>query len=414
MHVLTPDLLAAMSVRRPVLLCLSHLRWDFVYQRPQHLLSRAAASYCVLYVEEPLPGVPGAAPRMTVRHSPEGVLIATPMLPPDMEAGAVDGAQRALLDALLEALAAPVAIAWYYTPMAVAFAGHIRPGVTVFDSMDELSAFDGANPRLALLERRLLKHADLVFTGGRSLHEAKRRLHPQVHMFPSSVDAAHYLRARKGAPAGGEPADQARIGRPRIGFFGVLDERMDYALLAAVAERRPDWNLVMIGPTAKIDPAGLPQRANIHWLGMKAYAELPAYLAGWDAGMMPFALNEATRYISPTKTPEFLAAGVPVVSTPVADVVADWGGTPGREAIVEIAGGADPFVAALQRVLAQPRAAWLERVDRRLAHLSWDSVWAGMHALIEDAADEPAGEIAVGQTGLAAAGVLGGGGGAHL
>ena len=178
MHVLTPDLLAAMSVRRPVLLCLSHLRWDFVYQRPQHLLSRAAASYCVLYVEEPLPGAPGAAPRMTVRRSPEGVLIATPMLPPDMEAGAVDGAQRALLDALLEALAAPVAIAWYYTPMAVAFAGHIRPGVTVFDSMDELSAFDGANPRLALLERRLLKQADLVFTGGRSLHEAKRRLHP--------------------------------------------------------------------------------------------------------------------------------------------------------------------------------------------------------------------------------------------
>ena len=400
MLVVTPDLVAScearsrvtMSVRRPVLLCLSHLRWDFVYQRPQHLLGRAAAHYCVLFVEEPVPDPACAVPRMAVRRSPEGVLIASPTLPPGLDAAAADGAQRDLLDGLLDALAAPVAVAWYYTPMAQAFAGHLRPGVTVFDSMDELSAFDGANPRLALLERRLLKQADLVFTGGRSLHEAKRRLHPNVHMFPSSVDCAHYLRARAGVAACGEPADQAAIAGPRIGYFGVLDERIDYALIEAVAARRPDWQLIMIGPTAKIDPADLPARPNIHWLGMKAYGELPAYLAGWDAGLMPFALNEATRFISPTKTPEFLAAGVPVVCTPIADVMTDWGGAPGREGIVEIACGVDEVVAGLERVMARSRRSWLERVDRRLARLSWDAVWKGMHDLIEDAVDEGAGE----------------------
>ncbi len=390
MVTLTPDLVASMSVRRPVLLCLSHLRWDFVYQRPQHLLSRAASAYCVLYVEEPLPAAPGQPPRMSLRRSPEGVLIATPMLPPGMDAFSADAAQRTLLDGLLARLGAPVAVAWYYTPMALPIAGHIRPGVTVFDSMDELSAFDGANPRLALLERRLLRQADLVFTGGRSLHEAKRKLHPHVHLFPSSVDAAHYRKARNGAQDRGEPSDQAHIARPRVGFFGVLDERMDYGLIDAVAKRRPGWQFVMIGPTAKIDPGILPQRGNIHWLGMKSYADLPDYLARWDAGLMPFALNEATRFISPTKTPEFLAAGVPVVSTPVADVVAAWGPANGKEGLVQIAQGADAIVAALQEVMDRPRQAWLDRVDRCLAHLSWDAVWNGMRALIEDVAGEVA------------------------
>jgi UDP-galactopyranose mutase len=295
-----------------------------------------------------------------------------------------DAVQRVLLDRLLEQVGQPVHIAWYYTPMALDIAGHLAPAVTVFDSMDELSAFRGASPRLALLERRLLKRADLVFTGGRSLHEAKRRLHPHVHLFPSSVDAAHFGAARGGPGLAAEPADQAHLPQPRIGFFGVIDERMDLDLLADVADRRPAWQLVLLGPVLKIDPATLPRRPNLHWLGMKSYPDLPAYLAGWDAGLMPFALNEATRFISPTKTPEFLAAGVPLVSTPVPDVVSDWGG----DGSVEIADGADAVVAALERVLDRPLQPWLGRVDRRLARTSWAATWARMARLIEDAASD--------------------------
>jgi UDP-galactopyranose mutase len=370
---------------RPILLCLSHLRWDFVFQRPQHLLSQAATHYRVVFFEEPITRPqPGAAPSLDLRRSAEGVLVATPVLPPGLDAAATDRAQREVLDALLAELDAPVEVTWFYTPMALAFAGHLQPAVTVYDCMDELSAFRGASPRLALLERQLLKRADLMFTGGRSLQEVKRRLHPRVHLFPSSVDAEHFRAARRGPDApGSDPADQVGLPRPRIGFFGVIDERMDYDLIAAAAELRPDWQWVMIGPTAKVDTTALPNAANLHWLGGKRYAELPSYLAGWDAGWMPFAMNEATRFISPTKTPEFLAAGVPLVSTPVPDVVADWG----KGGLVEIVDGPDAVVAAIEAVLARPPAPWLARVDQRLASLSWAATWARMAALIEEAAD---------------------------
>ena len=368
----------------PILLCLSHLRWDFVVQRPQHLMSRAAATYRVVFFEEP-ENVAAGQPHLRTRLAPEGVLVATPMLPAGLDAAAVDTAQRVLLDAFLVELGASPAVCWYYTPMALAFAGHLRPGVTVFDSMDELSAFRGASPRLLLLERRLLKQTDLVFAGGRSLHEAKRHLHPHVHLFPSSVDVAHFAAARSPRRAS-EPADQAGIAAPRIGFFGVVDERMDLELVGEIARLRPAWQVVMLGPVVKIDAADLPRASNLHWLGMKAYAELPAYLAGWDAGFMPFALNEATRFISPTKTPEFLAAGVPLVSTPVADVASDWGANGDEERLVGIADGAEAMVAALEHALARPRQPWLLEVDRRLTWLSWSATWTRMRSLVEDMA----------------------------
>ena len=372
-------------VTKPLLLCLSHLRWDFVFQRPQHLLSLAANDYRVVYFEEPLPAEPGAkSATLDRRKTAAGVLVVTPRLPPHLDPQSIDTAQRELLDALLAELDLPLAVAWYYTPMAAAFAGHLQPDVTVFDVMDELSAFHGASPRLALLERRLFKHADLVFTGGRSLHEAKRRLHPRTHLFPSSVDAAHYRSARSDAV---DPADQAGLAHPRIGYFGVVDERIDYDLLDSVAAARPDWQFVMVGPTAKIDPAMLPQRPNLHWLGRKTYDELPSYLAGWNAGLMPFALNEATRFISPTKTPEFLAAGVPVVSTPIPDVVSDWGPSERvKDGLVLIAAEPGDVVAALQKLLDSTcdRVSWLERADQQLSRMSWQMTWAGMRDLIED------------------------------
>ena len=364
---------------RPTLLCLSHLRWDFVFQRPQQLLTRAAESFQVLFFEEPVI-VEAAEPSLVVRTEIYNITVATPQLPPGLDPSDIDAVQRSLLDQLLTQIEGPLDVVWYYTPMAFPFAGHLKPRKVVFDVMDQLSAFDGASLRLALLERQLLRRADIVFAGGRSLAEAKRRVHSDVHLLPSSVDAEHFRGARAGPSLQGEPADQAVLPFPRIGYFGVIDERIDYELLDKMAALRPAWQFVMIGPTAKVVPADLPRRSNLHWLGMKAYADLPSYLAGWNAGIMPFALNDATRYISPTKTPEFLAAGVRVASTPIPDVVAEWkaGG------LVEIASTADEMIARVEDMLTATDPAWLSDVDQRLQSMSWNATWDRMQRIITD------------------------------
>jgi glycosyltransferase involved in cell wall biosynthesis len=284
-----------------------------------------------------------------------------------------------LVDGLLERLADRRLILWFYTPMALAFAGHLRPALTVYDCMDELSAFRGAPPDLLRLEEELLRRADLVFTGGVSLYEAKRRRHGNVHAFPSSVDIPHFARARQPSPLA---LEQDRLPRPRLGYYGVIDERLDTVLLAEVARLRPSWQIVMVGPVVKIDVADLPRAPNLHYLGGRSYEELPDYVAGWDVALMPFARNRSTRYISPTKTPEYLAAGKPVVSTPIPDVVREYG-EPG---LVSIAGDAAGFVAAAERYLGQwDRAGWLSRVDATLAGRSWDVTWREMAILIDGA-----------------------------
>jgi glycosyltransferase involved in cell wall biosynthesis len=368
--------LAADSIGGPAtLICLSHLRWNFVWQRPQHLLLRASAVYETFFIEEPV-FERGAKPRIDWRLETCGVRIGMPTLPEGSTASAVTLFQRRLLDEILPRRPKSKFILWYYTPMALPFTLHLRPDVCVYDNMDELSAFRGASPRLIALERRLFERADVVFTGGQSLYEAKRSRHGNIHAFPSSIDASHFRAARL---RHSDPADQALIGRPRLGFFGVIDERFDAGLLGRAADLSPDWNFVMIGPVVKIDPATLPQRPNIHWLGSKPYVELPSYLAGWDIGLMPFALNESTRFISPTKTPEFLAAGLPVVSTPITDVVRPYG----EAGLVEIAESAEKLVACAGELLLRPREAWLRRVDSHLATMSWDRTWAAMKNEIE-------------------------------
>jgi glycosyltransferase involved in cell wall biosynthesis len=353
--------------------CLSHLRWDFVFQRPQHLLTRCARERRVFYVEPPLPGK--GAPRLGL-HDREGVRVAVPHLPDGMDELAAGELQRELLDELLREHGVRDFVLWYYTPMALDFSRHLAPALTVYDCMDELSAFAFAPPAMVLREAELLRRANLVFTGGRSLYEAKRGRHRSVHLFPSSVDVAHFARARRPSE---EPPDQASIPRPRLGYVGVIDERMDYNLLAGLAEVRPDWQIVLVGPICKVDPAELPRAANLHYLGGKPYAELPAYVAGWDVALLPFALNEATRYISPTKTPEYLAAGKPVISTPIHDVVATYG----NSGLARIAATGEELVAAVKEALTEGPAERLPAVDAFLANFSWDETWRRMWGLIE-------------------------------
>jgi UDP-galactopyranose mutase len=364
------------SEELPDLVCFSHLRWNFVFQRPQHLLSRFARERRVFFFEEPV--YDSKQPQLHVTQSPEGVWVAVPHLPEGLDEQQVIAMQRDLLDELLLCHHVERYVSWYYTPMALAFSRHLEPLAVAYDCMDELSAFRGAPPALLQREAELLKLADVVFTGGQSLYEAKRDRHPNVYAFPSSVDVAHFATARGPVE---EPADQASLAHPRLGFFGVVDERMDLELLEAVADARPDWQFIIIGPVVKIDPATLPRRPNLHFLGGKKYQELPTYLASWDVALMPFARNESTRFISPTKTPEYLAAGKPVVSTSIRDVVRPYG----EQALVRIADAPADFVRACEEALAEDRATWLPRVDAHLATMSWDSTWSQMKALLDAA-----------------------------
>lgn len=370
------------------LIVFSHLRWSFVYQRPQHLMSRLSRQYRVIFFEEP---VQDSGPARLERIAPGPNLeVLVPHTP--CKAAGFDDAQLPLLTPLLNDFLRDEGIddylVWFYTPMALPLASHLHPRLVVYDCMDELSAFKGAPPQLRQRETTLLKVADLVLTGGPALYEAKRGLHPHVHCLPSSVEPEHFSPARLD-PHCEHAREAARLQGalpfPRLGFFGVIDERLDTALVDAVAAARPDWQLVMVGPTAKIDPADLPRRPNIHWLGMQPYARLPHLLAGWDVALMPFAMNDSTRFISPTKTLEYLAGEKPVVSTPVHDVISLYGN------VVRIAGEAASFIAACELALTENSWARSEREGESLATVfrsSWDHSAASVTALLAEQLDK--------------------------
>jgi UDP-galactopyranose mutase len=359
------------------LICFSHLRWNFVFQRPQHLMSRFARSMRVIFWEEPVLVEALGAAQLAVEICPaSGVEVVVPQLPAQADRSTDAATLRQLLDTLALDPAGPL-MRWYYTPMMLPFSDGLRADCTVYDCMDELANFKHAPAELLTLEQRLIERADLVFTGGYSLYEAKRDRHPRVHAFPSSVDVAHFAAARH---AGTDPDDQAMLSRPRLGYYGVVDERMDLDLLEGLAHARPDWSIVILGPVVKISEADLPRRPNLHFLGGKSYDELPAYLRGWDIALMPFAINDATRFISPTKTPEYLAGGRPVVSTPIRDVIRHYG----EVTAVKIAADLPGFVAACEEALTMSqRTDWLAGIDVLLAQGSWDQTQGRMQALIE-------------------------------
>jgi len=360
------------------LLVFSHLRWDFVYQRPQHLLSRQAKHRRVYYFEEPVFGMT-EVPRLHLRESQENVQIVVPYLPSGIKSEELEYSLRELVDELVAEEELNDFTIWYYTPMALNFSRHLKPSAIIFDCMDELSLFKDAPQTLIDREAELMKLADVVFTGGQSLYEVKKNAHRNIHPFPSSIDFSHFTQGRLNLV---EPDDQINIPHPRIGFYGVIDERFDIDLLEKMADLRPEFQFVVVGPVVKIDPASLPVRSNIHYLGKKEYHALPLYLASWDCAMMPFALNDSTRFISPTKTPEFLAAGKPVVSTAINDVVHPYADAK----LVYIANEAKAFVDCIEKAMNE-RAydpEWMERVDAFLDGNSWDSTFYKM-ALHESA-----------------------------
>lgn len=366
------------------LLVLSHLRWNFVFQRPQHLMSRFARHRRVYFVEPPVKG-DVSSPMLHQESTQEGVEVLVPHVPAGLEEEAVFTAVAELLRDFVTEENLIDFTAWYYNPMALKFTPHLEPTIVVFDCMDELTGFRDCPQEMRDWESRLLEAAHVVFTGGHSIYEAKKHRHHNIHPFPSSIDHEHFRSARQDLV---EPQDQINIPHPRIGFYGVIEERIDLKLLEEIALLRPDYQFIMVGPVIRIDEEELPRLPNIHYLGKKDYNELPLYLAGWDCAMMPFALNEATRFISPTKTPEFLAAGKPVVSTPINDVVHPYG----EAGFVHIAETAEEFVTSLDVAMYEKREdpLWQEKVDEFLQGNSWETTFHSM-ALQERSARETIG-----------------------
>lgn len=371
------------------LVCFSHLRWGFVWQRPQHLLTRLARQLPVYVVEEP-EFVPGAGADDLRLIQDRGVTVLTPLFAEEPEpAWGFNERNNRRVRALLAPIFADLGllggaaetgrdlIAWYYTPMALgAGPAAMRPALTVYDAMDELASFAGAPRSLREREAALMAAADLVFTGGPSLYAARKDRHPRVSCYPSGVEAAHFAQAAGSPP----PPDLASRPRPIIGFYGVLDERLDLDLIDGIAAARPEWTVAMIGPVAKIAEADLPRRPNLHYLGQRPYRDLPTYLAAFDVAILPFARNEATRFISPTKTLEYLAGGKPTVSTSIRDVVDLYG------PVVRLADSPTAFVDAVERAMAESpaeRSAREAMAHRILAEHDWDAIAADMWRQIE-------------------------------
>jgi glycosyltransferase involved in cell wall biosynthesis len=358
----------------PTIVVFCHLRWDFVFQRPQHLLTRLAQHFNILVVEEPVRHEGGDFLKKTVVN--DNLSIYQPHT--DCAEWGFHDDQISHLQPLLADLVPEGVrpIVWFYTPMALPLLQGLDPSLIVYDCMDELSAFKNPPKQLLQRESALLGMADVVFTGGPSLYEAKRKRHDNAFCFSSSVDAAHFGKALDRSISAPQ---QEHLPHPRLGFYGVIDERFDIDMLRAIADARPEWQLVMVGPIVKIDPAHLPRNANIHYMGQAGYNDLPAYLAGWDVCLMPFAMNESTKFISPTKVLEYMAAELPIVSTPVNDVKVPYGH------VVAIAETAEAFIAACDAALAQTpeqTARMVEQEREIVANTSWDRTASAMQEIL--------------------------------
>jgi len=359
------------------LIVFCHLRWDFVFQRPQHLMTRLAEHYNILFIEEPV-HTEGPAHLKKTAVAPN-ITVCQPHT--NVPHYGFHDDQIPVLQGLLSDLVpeGERPVVWFYTPMALPLLQGLDPALVIYDCMDELSAFKNPPKQLLQRESALLNIADLVFTGGPSLYEAKKNRHPNAHCFSSSVDAHHFQQALNAAIS---HPDQAHVAGPRLGFYGVIDERFDTGLVRDMAAAHPEWQIVLVGPVVKIDPAELPRAENVHYMGQRGYQELPQFLAGWDVCLLPFAMNESTKFISPTKVLEYMAAEKPSVSTPITDVKVPYGD------VVAIAETPEQYIAACERMLAQSseeQAAMAKRMREVVANTSWDKTAARMHELIGNA-----------------------------
>ena len=367
------------SIAEYVLVCFSHLRWNFVYQRPQHLMTRFAKHCRTFYVEEPVFCKEADHYKLAFQ---DDIGIVTPMVSEEETGKTIAARIQDLLKEFFLSQSISKYIFWYYTPMALSFTDDFEPSLVIYDCMDELSAFKFAPPELKQLEKEMFKKADLVFTGGHSLYENKKHQHHNIYPLPSSIDKEHFAGARK---LNVDPGDQKEIPHPRFGYYGVIDERFDADLINKVAAEKHEWNFIFIGPVVKIEIADLPQRPNIYYLGAKDYDRLPFYVAGWDIAIIPFVKNQYTEFISPTKTPEYLAAGKPVISTSIKDVVSPYA----TNGLVGIADTADDFIELAKVILSNGMGKnWLEEVDEFLSRNSWDKTWTSMLELIKLTLDE--------------------------
>lgn len=382
--VLEESLLSIPKTSTPGIVVFSHLRWSFVWQRPQQFLSRFAKTHRILFIEEPIYDLPdGDTGRLELEAVAPNILVSTVHLPGSMRSNEKlpeelrSFARQAIETVNLQGeFDSP--LLWYYSPMEASWSlDHFENSGIVYDCMDELSQFRGAPPELVNQEKRLLNRADVVFTGGYQLWTKKSQQHPNVHFFGCGVEAEHFGKARLDETP--VPADVAELKKPVIGWFGVVDERVNYPLLAEMAELRPEWSFVMVGPVVKVDPAELPQAPNLHWLGGRDYKELPEYCKAYDVCMMAFALNEATEYINPTKALEYLATGRPVISTPVADVVRQYSD------LVYIEEDAQGFVSRIEEILANPDVERIQQGIEKAEGCSWDNTVSEMQRLIGEA-----------------------------
>lgn len=362
----------------------SHLGWDWVWQRPQQFHSRLSERHPILFVEGPRPNDQINQATVSLRETtayPNIVVLQMDMPASRWSDGAwVDAERRRLVKSVL---AGPLGqrfenpVQWFYDPMAVtAFAGHMNEIAIVYDCMDELSQFRGAPPELIRRERELLAVADVVFGGGPKLAQAKRRYHKNVYSYGCGVDVNHFAKARHARTK--LPADVADLTGPTLGYFGVVDERLDYDLLAQLADHNQNWNVVIVGPWTKVDRASFPERANLHWLGGRDYAALPSYVKRFDVCLMPFAINEATEFINPTKALEYMASGRPVVSTAVEDVVLQF------DHVVEIADSGAQFIAACEKAIATPDRDRIKAGLKLAKQNSWESIVAQLEKHVLD------------------------------
>ena len=361
------------------LICLSHIKWNFVYQRPQHLLNRFAINNRVFVIEEPVYEAEFDYYDMSQPNPKANLWVVQLYVSKCETKEKTNHVLKALLDSFIFSNNVSKYVLWYYSPMALDFTDHLSPELIVYDCMDELSAFKSPPKRIKETENELLSRADIVFTGGQSLYQAKKHLHHNIHAFPSSIDKLHFYKARNGKQ---DPEDQASIPHPRFGFYGVIDERFNISLVDELSRLKPEWQFIFVGPFAKINQQKLPKSKNVHFLGRKKYEQLPGYLSGWDVAILPFELNESTKYISPTKTPEYLAGGKPVISTSITDVVNPYY----KNGLVHIADTAQEFIKEAEEIFSSNnKEEWIKKVDHFLSGISWNRTWRKMSALIDEA-----------------------------